>query len=155
MTSPLPNAPVGQITGILEIVHGYKGKAPLSRIAADYDLDLAELLPSVEACELLGFLTVVDGQAALTETGTKMLKASLRQRKLIFRDQALQTPFFQDVVSKLSKTGGRMKKKALAEIVGFKLWTHDSEQSVRTLINWGRHGGILSYDADSQEIVLL
>src|SRR5581483_10547276 len=132
MPSPLPNAPVGQITGILEIVHSYKGSEGLSRLAADYDLALDELLPSVEAAELLQFLTVNDGAAALTDTGARMLKASLRQRKSIFRDQALKTPLVQDVVAKLQRAGGRMRKSQLMEIVGFKLWTHDTERSVRT-----------------------
>jgi hypothetical protein len=84
-----------------------------------------------------------------------MLKASLKTRKTIFREQALKTPIFQDVIGKLQKVGGRMQKDELADILGFKLWTHDQEEAVRTLINWGRHGGILSYDADTKEIVLL
>lgn len=155
MTSPLPNAPVGQITGILEIVHSYKGKVGVARLAADYDLDLDELLPSLDAAELLQFLVVHEGQATITETGTRMLKASLRQRKLVFREQAMKTPLFQDVVAKLRRAGGRLRKEELTEIVGFKLWTHDMERSVRTLINWGRHAGILSYDADTHDIVLV
>lgn len=156
MLSPhLPNVPVGSIVGVLEVVDDYKGKVDAARIAADYDLDIDEFLPSVHAAELLGFVKVSEGDVALTDVGRKMLKASLKTRKTIFREQALKTPIFQDVVSKLQKAGGRMQKDDLADILGFKLWTHDQETAVRTLINWGRHGGILSFDADTKEIVLL
>ncbi|MEA3200342.1 MAG: NitT/TauT family transport system ATP-binding protein [Thermoplasmata archaeon] len=156
MLSPqLPNVPVGSIVGVLEIVDDYKGKVDAARIAADYDLDIDEFLPSVHAAELLGFVKVAEGDVALTDVGRKMLKASLKTRKTIFREQALKTPIFMDVLGKLQKVGGRMQKDELADILGFKLWTHDQEEAVRTLINWGRHGNILSYDADTKEIVLL
>lgn len=156
MTTPqLPNVPVGTITGVLEIVDDYKGKVDAARIAAEFDLDIDEFLPSVQAAELLQFVTVKDGDVMLTDAGKRMLKASLRQRKVIFREQALKTPIFMDVVAKLQKAGGRMQKEDLADILGFKLWTHDQETAVRTLINWGRYGGILSFDADTKEIVLL
>ena len=156
MTTPqLPNVPVGQIVGLLEIVDDYKGKADAARIAADYDLDIDELLPSVHAAELLGFVTVADGDITLTAVGRNMLKAGIVKRKAIFREQALKTPIFADVIIKLTKAGGRMQKDDLADILGFKLWTHDQETAVRTLINWGRHGNILSFDADTKEIVLL
>lgn len=155
MTTMLPNVSVGSITGVLEIVDDYGGKVDAARIAADYDLDIDEFLPSVHAAELLHFVKVHEGDVLLTDVGRKMLKATLKNRKVIFRDQALKTPIFIDVVAKLQKAGGRMKKDELADILGFKLWTHSQEEATRTLINWGRHGGILSYDADTREIILL
>jgi NitT/TauT family transport system ATP-binding protein len=155
MSEHLPNVPVGQIVGVLEVADDYKGKVDVARIAAEYDLDIDELLPQVRAAELLGYVTVSEGDLELTAVGRKVLKAGLKARKTIFREQALKTPIFQDVVAKLKKAGGRMTKDDLAEILGFKLWTHEPEEAVRTLINWGRYGTILSYDADTREIVLL
>jgi NitT/TauT family transport system ATP-binding protein len=154
-TPQLPNVTVGSIVGVLEIVDDYKGKVDAARIAADYDLDIDEFLPSVHGAELLGFVTVAEGDIILTDVGKKMLKATLKNRKAIFREQSMKTPIFQDVLAKLRKSGGRMHKDDLADILGFKLWTHDQETAARTLIAWGRHANLLSYDAITKEIVLL
>lgn len=155
MSLHLPNVNFSQIVGVLEIVDDHKGRVDVARIASEYGLDIDELLPGVEACEILHFVTVEKGDIHLEEMGRKVLKASLRARKQLLREQVLKMPIFQDVISKLQKAGGHMEREGLAEILGFKLWTHDTEQAARTLINWGRHTGILSYDADSGEVKLL
>jgi NitT/TauT family transport system ATP-binding protein len=155
MSQQLPTVNFSQIVGVLEIVDDFKGHVDVARIAGEYGLDIDELLPSVEAGELLGFVKVTDGDIVLQDPGRKVLKASLRQRKLLLREAVLRTPIFQDVIAKLRKSGGAMDREALAEILGFKLWTHDMEKAARTVINWGRHTGILSYDADTHQVRLL
>ncbi|MHB8633650.1 MAG: AAA-associated domain-containing protein [Thermoplasmatota archaeon] len=151
----LPNATPGQIMGLLEILDDYKGRADAARIAADFDLDLDELLPSVEGAELLGFCSTAHGDVIVTDVGRKMLKASLKVRKTIFREQVLKTVIVQEILLKLKKAGGRLGRDDLAEILGFKLWTHDVEPALKTLIGWGRQATLFSYDADRRELVLV
>lgn len=155
MGSHLPHTNFSQIVGVLEIVDDHKGRVDVARVAAEHGLGMDHLLPAVEACEMLGFVTVHEGDIELLDPGRKVLKASLLNRKKLLREQVLKLPIFQDVLGKLQKAGGQMRREDLADILGFKLWTHDTEQAVRTLINWGRHTALLSYDADNGQVVLL
>ena len=155
MGNHLPATNFSQIVGILEIVDDHKGRVDVARIAAEHGLGMDDLLPAVEAAEMLGFVTVREGDIELLDAGRKVLKASLLHRKRLLREQVLKMPIFQDVIGKLQKAGGQMRREELADILGFKLWTHDTEQAARTLINWGRHTGLLSYDADTGKVVLL
>ena len=155
MASHLPATNFSQISGVLEIVDDHKGRVDVARIAGEHGLGMDDLLPAVEAAEMLGFVKVQEGDIELLDAGRKVLKASLLHRKKLLREQVLKLPLFQDVIGKLSKAGGRMRREDLAEILGFKLWTHDTEQAVRTVINWGRHTAILSYDADNGQVILL
>jgi len=155
MPSQLPNVNFSQITGVLEIVDDHKGKVDVARIASEHGLDIDELLPSIEAAELLGFVKVEGGDIELLETGHRLLRASLRARKQVLREQVLKTPIFQDVVGKLQKAGGTMDKDTLVDVLGFKLWTPEPDRAAKTIINWGRHTGILTFDADTNEIRLV
>ncbi|MHB8606528.1 MAG: AAA-associated domain-containing protein [Thermoplasmatota archaeon] len=155
MTTLLPNATPGAMTGVLEIVQDYGGDVDAARIAADYDLELDDLLPPIQAAELLGFATTPEGNVKLTDIGKKYLKASLIKRKSIFRDQVLKTAIFQDVLAKLKKMEDRrMTKSEVIEVLGFKLWTTTPELAFRTLVGWGRHSGVLVYDAKEESLTL-
>ncbi|MHB8586615.1 MAG: AAA-associated domain-containing protein [Thermoplasmatota archaeon] len=154
MTTALPEATVGQIVGVLEIAKDHNGKVDAARISQEYDLEIDELLPAIQGAELMGLVRVSEGDVILTDVGTRLLKASLSARKTIIREQLKATPIFQDVIKKLKQTGGSISKEDLAQILGFKLWTHDTETAVRTLIAWGRHARILAYDADTGQITL-
>jgi NitT/TauT family transport system ATP-binding protein len=156
MTSALPTTTPGSIAGILEIVQDFGGDVDAARIAAEHALELDDLLPPVQAAELLGFVTTPEGNIKLTDAGKKFLKASLQKRKALFREQLVKTPIFQDVLSKLAKMErGTMTKDQVIEVLGFKLWTTTPEQSFRTFVNWGRYAGLVTYDADTQDVRLV
>ena len=155
MAPHLPFVSPGQVVGILEIVEEYKGSVEAARLAKDFDLRIDELLPVVEAAEMLDFAKVTDGLISLTPAGHKVLKGSTRQRKSIFKDQAINTPIFSDVIAKMQASGGRMSREALGEVLAFKLWTSDQETALRLVIHWGRYAGILTYDADTHQVTLV
>ena len=63
-TVPLPNARLSALAGLVERVAAEGGKADLPRLSAELTMELDDLLPVVEAGELLGLVTVQEGDLA-------------------------------------------------------------------------------------------
>jgi len=155
MPEPIPKVCYGQLVGLLEILDDLDGKADLARIARDILLELDDLLPAVEAGELLGFLTVDSGDVSLTNEGKKFVHASIRRRKEIIRAALLNLDLFKRVVAFIEKTPERVvERQALQNFLEQICVGLPPEATLRWVIEWGRHGLILRYDSE-QELVCL
>ena len=67
----LPHARPGGVAGLLELVIDKGGRDDIYRLADDLAFEIDDLLPIVDAAQLLGFLKVEEGDAAITESGTE------------------------------------------------------------------------------------
>jgi len=54
---------------LLELLIDYNGRADIYRLADDLAFEIDDLLPIVDAAQLLGFLKVEEGDAAITPEG--------------------------------------------------------------------------------------
>ncbi len=86
----LPHARPGGIAGLLELVLDHNGKDDIYRLADDLAFEIDDLLPIVDAAQLLGFLTVTEGDAAITPTGTEYANSEILRQKELFRAAALE-----------------------------------------------------------------
>ena len=77
----LPRAHVGQMIGLLEVLEDFKGRVDVAKVADDLILELDDLLPAVDAAELLTFIKVDSGDLILTETGREFLSKGPKARK--------------------------------------------------------------------------
>src|SRR5258708_19974903 len=78
----LPHARPGGIAGLLELVLDHKGKDDIYRLADDLAFEIDDLLPIVDAAQLLGFLKGTEGDAEITPTGADYANSAiLRQNK--------------------------------------------------------------------------
>ena len=62
----LPHARPGGIAGLLELLIDHQGRADIYRLADDLAFEIDDLFPIVEAAQLLDFLHVEEGDAAIT-----------------------------------------------------------------------------------------
>jgi len=86
VTRALPNAELTALAGLLEKLEEEGGKVDLYRISAALVLELDDLLPIVEAGELLGFITVNEGDLLLTPLGRTYADATILARKAIMEE---------------------------------------------------------------------
>jgi ABC-type nitrate/sulfonate/bicarbonate transport system permease component len=68
----LPHARPGGIAGLLELLIDHKGRADIYRLADDLAFEIDDLFPIVEAAQLLDFLHVEEGDAAITPPAMNM-----------------------------------------------------------------------------------
>src|ERR1700735_2237739 len=86
----LPHARPGGIAGLLELVLDHNGKDDIYRLADDLAFEIDDLLPIVDAAQLLGFLKVTEGDAAITPTGAEYANSEILRQKELFRSAAVE-----------------------------------------------------------------
>ncbi|MFZ3058659.1 MAG: AAA-associated domain-containing protein [Candidatus Methanoperedens sp.] len=151
-----PKATISEIVGLLEVVNDSGGIEDAARLAADFDLELDEILPSIDGAELLGFVRVADGNIELTADARNLLETGIRDRKKIIRDKVAGVGIIKELTSKLMESDERkISKKETLKFLQDKIATADIESYFRIIINWTRHAGLIGYNSDSEEICLM
>lgn len=89
LTHPLPDASVGGLAGLVEIVLAHDGQADLPDLADELSFEIDDLLPLVDAGVMLGLLEVEGAQAFLTLDGRAWVTAGVGGSKSMFAEFAL------------------------------------------------------------------
>jgi NitT/TauT family transport system ATP-binding protein len=151
----LPHARVGGIAGLLELLHDRGGREDLFRLAEELVMDVEDLLPILEACVLLGFAWLKEGDVQITPQGAAFAEADIQQRKVLFRQASL------DHVTILKQIDSILKRKSdhsiADEFFHDILDEHFAEDEVQrqfeTAMNWGRYAEIFDYDRESGRLI--
>ncbi|HUB51129.1 MAG TPA: nitrate/sulfonate/bicarbonate ABC transporter ATP-binding protein, partial [Terracidiphilus sp.] len=85
----LPHARPGGVAGLLELLLDKGGRDDIYRLADDLAFEIDDLLPIVDAAQLLGFLKIEEGDAAITPAGTEFANSEILRQKELFRDAAV------------------------------------------------------------------
>jgi NitT/TauT family transport system ATP-binding protein len=155
-----PLHPVGTnlMAGLLETLSSepYNGRADLPALAAALQFEVDELLPLGETLSMLGFALLEEGDIQITETGRHFAEAETEDRKDIFA-AALRAhvPLITEIRNVIDQ---RSNHRAAAVRFRDQLEDHMSpeyaEETLRTIIAWGRYAEIFEYDEEAQQFGL-
>ncbi len=150
----LPHARVGGISGLLEIVNDRGGREDLPKLAESLRLEVDDLLPAVDASNMLGFANVEQGDVTITSTGKEFATADVHRSHQIFKEQLLRNvPFASTVVETISqKKNGRISKDFLLDILDEHFSESEAERQFQTLVDWGRYAQLFEYDATEERL---
>ena len=151
----LPHARVGGVAGLVELLHDRGGREDLFRLSEELVMDVEDLLPILEACVLLGFATLKEGDVQITPQGVIFADADIQQRKVLFRQAALEHVTILKQIDSILK---RKSDHSIAdEFFHDILDEHFSEDEVQrqfeTAMNWGRYAEIFDYDREKGRLV--
>jgi NitT/TauT family transport system ATP-binding protein len=150
----LPAARINGMAGLLEKVNEESGRTDLYRLTEDLQLELDDVLPIVEAAELLGFATVDQGDIVLTPLGQTYADASILARKEIMAGRVLRLPVIGWIYETLqADDDGRLAEEYFAERLRSDFGEYAGEQ-LDTAINWGRYAELFEFDDNSDELYL-
>lgn len=151
---PLPHAPLGMMSGLVELVADRGGKEDLYRLAAELLLEVDELLPVTELLELLELAEVVEGDIILTEAGKRYAEADAGERKAIVGERLRKLPLFGFILHVLrSKHNHTMRREFFEDVLATR-FPDEVDAQLDTAIQLGRHAELFTYDADSRELSL-
>lgn len=152
----LPSARAGALNGFVELVEEAGGHEDLYELGARLQLGLEDLLPIVDAAELLGLCRVSEGDVELTGTGLAYAQASVIERKERFRHQAIESvPELERMVAVLrSKANHRMPREFFLDLLERRYGMAEAQRQLETLIDWGRYAEIFAYDEASRTLFL-
>jgi NitT/TauT family transport system ATP-binding protein len=150
----LPHARVGGISGLLEIVADRGGREDLPKLAESLRLEVDDLLPAVDASNMLGFATVSQGDVMITDIGQQFAAADVHRSHHIFKEQLLKNvPFASTVVETINqKKNGRIGKEFLLDILDEHFSESEAERQFQTLVDWGRYAQLFEYDASEERL---
>jgi NitT/TauT family transport system ATP-binding protein len=151
---PIPRTHLSIVAGLLEILEDYQGKVDAAKIADELMLELDDMLPAIEAAEMLGFIKVDSGDLILTDKGKEYLAGNSTQRKKILNQTLSRTSLFKWLIEQLKNRGDAMSKEELIALLEEEMPDVDAAKLVKWIIEWGRHALILRYDSNSQTIRL-
>jgi NitT/TauT family transport system ATP-binding protein len=150
----LPAARLNALAGLLEKLSDEGGKADIYRLAGNVAMELDDLLPVVEAGELLGFVHVEEGDLLLTPLGRAYADASVLGRKEMLAGRILRLPVISWIFETLRQDDDqRVAKQYFLDKLQPDF--HDrTEKQLDRAINWGRFAELFAFDDDTNELYL-
>ena len=145
----LPHARPGGIAGLLEILLDHQGKDDIYRLADDLAFEIDDLLPIVDAANLLGFLKVNEGDAEITRTGTDFANSDILDQKQLFRKAALEHVLLlrQIVRAVETKSDGSVSEEFFHDILDEQFTEEETVRQLETAVSWGRYAELFDFDA--------
>jgi len=152
----LPHARPGGVAGLLELLLDKNGRDDIYRLADDLAFEIDDLLPIVEAAQLLGFLKVEEGDASITELGAAYANSEILRQKEIFRDAAIENVLLLRQIRRAldAKSDHTVSEEFFLDMLDEQFSTEESQRQIETAVTWGRYGEIFDFDAARRRFVM-
>lgn len=150
----LPSASLNALAGLIEKLSKEGDHANLHHLSSELMLELDDVLPIVEAGELLGFFTLKDGVLFLTPLGQAYASASILARKELIASRILRVPAINWIYETLQQDDNRRVDRDYFLDKLRPNFGDLAEKELETAISWGRHAELFAYDSDSDELFL-
>jgi NitT/TauT family transport system ATP-binding protein len=153
---PLPDASVGGLAGLMEILVNRGGRDDLPELAQLLTFEVDDLLPIVDAAEMLGFADVHDADIEVTPAGKEWVAADILTSKELFAERASErAPLVRAIVRALETTkDGTLNERFFRDLLRRGFSQEEVRAQLDTAIGWGRYGELFDYDADTGELAL-
>jgi len=150
----LTSVRIGSIAGLLEILEDRQ--RDLYRLAQELQLEVDDILPIVEAAQLMALVNLQEGDISLTDIGKQFIAGGIDERKQIVRTQLLNhIRLVQQICNLLqAKRNQRIPEELILDILECHFSPQEARQQLQTVIDWGRYAELYGYDEPAGEIFL-
>lgn len=150
----LPDARLNALAGLVEKLAAEGGRADLYRISAELAMELDDLLPIVEACEKIGFVTIQEGDLLLTPLGRNYAEANILTRKELVVSRILRLPLILWIYEILQQDENhRVARNYFLDKLSSDFGDLTNDQ-LDIAVNWGRYAELFAYDSNTDELYL-
>ncbi len=152
----LPHARPGGMAGLLELLLDKGGRDDIYRLADDLAFEIDDLLPIVDAAQLLGFLTIEEGDAVITSSGTEFANSEILRQKELFRDAAVEHVLLLRQIRRAleSKSDHTIPEDFFLDMLDEQFTEEECLRQMETAVAWGRYAELFDYDAGRRRFVL-
>ena len=152
----LPHSRPGGIAGLLELLLDKGGRDDIYRMADNLSFEIDDLLPIVDAAQLLGFLNVEEGDAVITARGTEFANSEILRQKELFRDAAVAHVLLlrQIRLALEAKSDHTVPEEFFIDMLNEQFSEEECERQIETAVTWGRYAELFDYDAGHRRFVL-
>jgi len=152
----LPHARPGGIAGLLELVLDRGGRDDMYRLADDLAFEIDDLLPIVDAAQLLGFLKVEEGDAVITPSGEEFANSEILRQKELFRNAALENVLLLRQIRRAldAKSDHTVPEDFFLDMLDEQFSEEEGQKQMETAVTWGRYAEIFDFDAARRRFVM-
>ncbi len=152
----LPHARPGGIAGLLELLLDKGGRDDIYRMADDLAFEIDDLLPIVDAAQLLGFLKVEEGDASITEQGAEFGNSEILRQKELFREAALENVLLLRQIRRAieTKSDHTVPEDFFLDMIDEQFSEDESQRQMETAVTWGRYAELFDFDAVRRRFVM-
>ena len=152
----LPHARPGGVAGLLELLLDKGGRDDIYHLADDLAFEIDDLLPIVDAAQLLGFLTVDEGDAAITPNGAEFANSEILRQKELFRAAATQNVLLLRQIRRAleTKSDHTVPEDFFLDMLDEQFSEEECLRQMETAVAWGRYAELFDYDAGRRRFIL-
>ena len=156
----LPHARPGGIAGLLEIVIDLSdkstGRADIYKLADELAFEIDDLLPIMEAAQILGFLKVGEGDVVITPEGREFAESEILKQKELFRTAALDHVLLLRQITRAlnNKSDHTVPEEFFLDMLDEQFSDDETQRQLETAINWGRYAELFDFDAARRRFIL-
>jgi NitT/TauT family transport system ATP-binding protein len=152
----LPHARPGGMAGLLELLLDKGGRDDIYRLADDLAFEIDDLLPIVDAAQLLGFLKIEEGDAAITPSGTEFANSEILRQKELFRVAAVENVLLLRQIRRAleAKSDHSVPEEFFLDMLDEQFSEEECLRQMETAVAWGRYAELFDFDAGRRRFVL-
>jgi NitT/TauT family transport system ATP-binding protein len=151
----LPHARPGGIAGLLELLIDRGGRDDIYRLADELAFEVDDLLPIVDAAQLLGFLSIEEGDAVITPSGSEFAESEILKQKELFRKAAIEHVLLLRQITRAldTKSDHTVPEDFFLDMLDEQFSQEETLKQLETAINWGRYAELFDFDAGRRRFV--
>lgn len=142
----IPLVPVGQILGLLSILHDSPELSNIYDISDEIGKEFGETIALVKAAEILEFVETPKDEVLFTELGKRFVAADRGTRHAIFAEQVFKLRLFHIIIA-LLREHEEVDSARVIKDIGTALPYDNPEKVFQTMIAWGRYAGLMDFNA--------
>lgn len=149
----IPHVRAGSIAGLLELLE-HRQDEDLYRIGQELQLEVNDLLPIVDAANLLGLIEIKEGDIHLNAIAIEFIQGGVDERKQIFRNLLLANVQLVEQIHHLLQTTPtrRIPEDLLLDILTRHFSPEEAQRQLDTAVSLGRYAEIFGYDEPTGEL---
>jgi NitT/TauT family transport system ATP-binding protein len=144
----IPLVPVGQILGLMTILHDSPELSNIYDISDDIGKEFGETISILKAAEILDLIDTPKHDVRLTDLGRKFVAADRTERRAIFSAQVFKLRLFHIIIA-LLKEYDEVEADRVIKDIASALPYDNPEKTFQTMIAWGRYAGLMDYNAQT------
>ena len=154
----LPHARPGGIAGLLELLLDHNGRADIYRLADDLAFEIDDLLPIVDAAQLLEVPQSERRRCSHHAHGSgSMPNSEIQRQKELFRNAAVENVLLLRQIiraHRVPRATARCRKSSFYDMLDEQFSEDETLRQLETAINWGRYAELFAYDASRRRFIL-
>ncbi len=155
----LPHARPGGIAGLLEMVidmSDASGRVDIYKLADELAFEIDDLLPIVDAAQLLCFLKVEEGDVTITAEGRAFAESEILAQKDLFRKAAVDHVLLLRQITRAldNKADHTVPEEFFVDMLDEQFSEEETRNQLETAVNWGRFAELFDFDSARRRFML-